>query len=93
MTEIKPSSIISQSSDQVSKKLDDATIIMSIEEGKYFNLNNVASRIWEIIEERCTLEKLIQQLESEFEISKGDCSRDVNELLMSLLDISLIEVK
>lgn len=92
MIQLKPASIVSQSQDQVAKKLDEATIIMSIEEGKYFNLNRVASRVWEMIEEPKTLEQIADQLLSEYEISPEDCIRDVSELISELKDLGLVVV-
>lgn len=92
MIEITSETTISRSQDQVSKKLEAATIIMHIEEGKYYNLNRVASRIWEIIDQPKTISQLMDQLLSEFEITQEDCERDLKELVANLTDLGLIQV-
>lgn len=90
MEQLEPESIIKRTNDQVSKKLNEVTIVMSIEEGKYFNLNRVASRIWEIIEQPKTIRQVVEQLLLEFEIAHDDCEREVKELIADLADLGLI---
>lgn len=48
--EINLNSVVAQSEDQVSTELDGETVLMSIEQGNYYGMDKVLSRIWALIE-------------------------------------------
>lgn len=61
----------------VSTEMDDSLMMMSVEEGKYFELNIISKRIWEILEFEKSIEEVINQLLLEFDISREVCTKDV----------------
>ena len=62
-------------------KIGDEIVLLTIESGKYFKVDAVGSRIWEIIKEPISIEKVLTQLVEEYEVSLTDCKKDVFCLL------------
>lgn len=65
--------------------------MMDIDQGKYFALNPVAARIWELLENEMSLVELCETLQHEYEVSNEQCHRDVEEHLAELEKMKLIK--
>jgi hypothetical protein len=91
--EITISSIVKRSTGLVSSNLDGELVMMSIENGEYYGLDAVGTRIWELIEKPISIERLIHILTEEFDITPGQCESDVMEFLQSLNDKYLIIIQ
>jgi hypothetical protein len=61
--------------------LDNHQIMMHLEKGKYFGLNPIGKRIWELLEQPKTLEELVSVLLSEYEVSEEQCRQEVFDFL------------
>jgi hypothetical protein len=68
----------------------DALLMMSVVQGRYFSLNAVASRIWELLEHPTTPEKIISSLLSEYDISPDVCATEVAGFLTVLREHHLL---
>lgn len=89
-----PKKIIYQRKPEViSGKLEDQIVMMDIEKGKYFSMNPVATRVWELLEESSSAGELCDQLLNEFEVSREQCFDEVQELLDKLIGLDLVEIK
>ncbi|WP_092439641.1 lasso peptide biosynthesis PqqD family chaperone [Williamwhitmania taraxaci] len=86
-------SVIQRNSGLVSSNLDGETVMMSIEDGDYFGLDPVGSRIWELIENPISIANLIAALMVEFEVSKSDCESDTLEFLNQLNEKRLLIIE
>lgn len=75
----------------ISGRLDDEMVMMDIEQGKYFSLNPVSTRIWDILEQPKTLKEMSVILLEEFEVDESQCLSEVEELLRKLLKLKLVE--
>lgn len=89
---IKLNSVISQKSDIDVNDLDGEKVMMNIELGKYFMLNDVGSAIWDNISEPISLENLVEKLLCIYEVSREQCLESVSDYLEKLNDSELIEV-
>lgn len=89
---IKLNSLISQNSDIDVSDLDGQKVMMNIELGKYFMLNEVGSDIWNIISEPISLENLVDKLLIIYDISKEQCLKSVKDYLEVLNDSELIKI-
>jgi len=75
----------------LSSKIDEDVVLMSIDEGFYFTLEPVGSRIWELLSEKpATLEELVNQLMEEYEVDKETCMKDVQEFIDDMASKKLI---
>jgi hypothetical protein len=76
----------------ISGKLEDQIVMMDIDKGKYFSMNPVATRVWELLEEPSSAGKLCDQLLNEFEVSREKCFDEVHELLKKMQELDLLEI-
>lgn len=72
--------------------LDGEVVMMNMEKGQYFMMNEVGSRIWEIIEEPVKVTSVIDTLLGEFEVNKEECEETVIDFLNKLSYADLIKV-
>jgi coenzyme PQQ synthesis protein D (PqqD) len=52
-------------------------VMMSVSAGRYYGLNAVAARIWELLERPRTIAELCALLQEEFEIDARTCEAEV----------------
>jgi hypothetical protein len=93
MKEIHDNAIIKRQSDLVFSKIDDEIIMMSIKNGEYYGLDNIGSRIWEIIEKPVTLKEVVEMLKNEFEVTDEQCRSDVIGFLSALINKELVIIE
>lgn len=74
----------------VSTDVDGEKVMMSIENGEYFGLDPVGSRIWELIENPIRVESLVNLLVDEFDVTKEQCEIDTLEFLNELMEKKLL---
>jgi len=73
-------------------EVDGNKVLMSVESGKYYGLNQVGTDIWAKIEEKVSVSELIDKLLGEYDIDKKSCEEQVLRYLNHLNDNDLIEV-
>lgn len=72
-------------------KIDEEVAIMSLEQNHYYGLEEIGSRIWEILQESpSTLEELCEKLIIEFEVEKDVCEKETLLFLNHLLTEKLV---
>jgi hypothetical protein len=74
----------------ISGRLHDELVMMNIEQGKYFSLNPVATRIWDLLENPLSLEELVQPLLDEYDVDESQCREDVQNYLEEMKKLGLI---
>lgn len=84
--------IISKNPEIDATDLDGEVVMMNMEKGQYFMMNDVGSRIWEIIEEPIKVSEIINALISEYEVEREECENIVMEFLNDLSYGDLIKV-
>ena len=87
------STLVSRSPDQVSGDLDGRTVLLSIENGEYYNMNEVASRIWALLETPIAVGALIDRLLEEFEVERATCEAEAMTFLAQLQKDKLLRVE
>ncbi len=95
MTEVSLRSAITISPDVVFRQLDDEAVLLNLESGVYFGLNDVGARIWQLIERGqdqggATLSDIAAALAGEFAASPAEIEGDLLELIRQLLGAGLV---
>lgn len=72
--------------------LDGEKVMMNLDKGEYFMMNEVGSRIWEIISEPINVEEIINTLRNEYEVDEETCKDTVIEFLGRLDHADLISI-
>ena len=91
--EITTDTVISQIEEIVDSDIDGETVMMSIENGKYYGLDDIGSRIWELIEKPIKVSDLIDTLLERFDVDRETCERDVLKFLNELNDDKVLKVE
>lgn len=82
--------VVSHRKDIDTTDLNGDKVMMDLEKGRYFSLNSVGSRIWELIEEPVEVNKVVDSLLEEYEINREDCEKNVLEFLEQLDNSKII---
>ncbi len=72
-------------------ELDDNQVMMHLEKGKYFGLNAVGKRIWQLIEQPKSLQEITEILQSEFAVTKETCSHEAQVFLDKAVQFDIIK--
>jgi hypothetical protein len=78
--------------DVLDTEIDDQTVMMDIEQGSYFGLNETATRIWAMLAEPMVIGDLCDRLTEQFDVPREQCEQQVVAFLGSLLDRGLLQV-
>lgn len=89
---IKPDTILVQVEDILTTPLDDELALLNLDTGKYYGMDQVSRRIWELIEQPQAVSALCEQLLTEFEVDEVTCRQEVLHFLQELADANLVEV-
>ncbi|MEI6137634.1 MAG: PqqD family peptide modification chaperone [Mariniphaga sp.] len=71
--------------------LDGSLVMMDIQKGKYFSLNPVGKRIWELIEQPKSFDEITDSLQAEFEVTPEQCRSEVIEFLAKMEKSGIIK--
>jgi len=72
--------------------LDGEKVMMNLEKGQYFMMNEVGSRIWDIIKEPIKVSEIINALTSEYDVDSKTCEDNVVDFLGRLNNADLIAI-
>jgi Coenzyme PQQ synthesis protein D (PqqD) len=78
---IVDATIISRSPSVLTAEVDGEVVMMSIEQGRYFGLDDIGSDIWRRIEPPCSFAALIDRLVSDYNADRTTIAADVQVLL------------
>jgi hypothetical protein len=70
--------------------VDDEAVILNMDDGQYYGLNEVATRVWQLLSEGQNMEEVTSRLLSEFETDEATLLADLTELLDELLAKRLV---
>jgi Coenzyme PQQ synthesis protein D (PqqD) len=72
------------------KVIDGEAIIIRLSDGTYFSLNSAGSLVWELIEQRKTIEAIRATLLARYDVREEEVGRDVTRLADELLREHLV---
>lgn len=87
------SSVVTRNDAIVFTDLDDTIVMMDVDEGQYYELDPVAARIWNMIENDQTAENICVALAAEFEVDATTCEQDTLEFLQAVSEQGIIQVQ
>jgi len=74
-------------------EMGDEVVMMSIEQGRYYALDDISTRVWSMIERPLAVSELCEKLTEAYDVSAAECRQDVLELLRRLNHHGLIRVE
>lgn len=82
--------MLSRKSGIMTADMHDATVMMDIETGKYYNLGQVGGRIWELLASPMSVASLLDTLTKEYSVTLEQCEKDTMPFLASLVERGLL---
>jgi hypothetical protein len=84
--------IVSQVSGSIVSDMAGEKVMLSVKNGKYYNLGKTGGDIWELIEGKISILQLVDSLVTNYEVDRSVCIEQVITFLENLLNEGLIEV-
>lgn len=84
--------IVCKSEELIEAPLDESIALMSIENGKYYGLENVASDIWKSIESPKKINEIVENLIKKYSVDREVCEKETLIFLQKLKDNSMIKI-
>ncbi len=81
---------ITLSPDVISQEVSGETVLLDLESENYFGLDEVGTRIWQLIKESGDLNTLYSTLLEEYEVSAEQLQQDLDALLGKIEKLGLI---
>lgn len=66
-------------------------VMLSIKNGKYYNLGEIGGDIWGLIDSPICIREIVDQLTSRYDVEKTQCQQHVLTFLDQLIQEGLIE--
>lgn len=83
--------VVLQGSGNVASHMDGEIVLLSIENGKYYNLGEIGGRIWQLIERPTSVNGLVSNLMSEYDVEQQVCEEQALSFLEQLYAEELIQ--
>lgn len=92
MTSISLDSRVTIGPDVVFRELDGEAVILNLETGLYFGLNEMGTRIWQLLDAHAEVRRVLDTLRDEFDVADDRLSADLLALVEQLRDKGLVHV-
>lgn len=84
--------IVKKNDDIFTGKIDDEMVAMSIENGKYYQLNKTGSRILDLLDTPRSIGELCETMQGHYSVDGGVCREDILEFMQEMAKLNLIIV-
>lgn len=72
--------------------IDGETVMMDIEKGEYYALNEVGTRIWELTREKIKINDIISTLLDEYDVNEHQCRKSIMGFIERLYYDDIIKI-
>ncbi len=72
------------------QQVDGDSVLLDIDSGEYFSLNEVGSRVWELCDGTRSLASIAEAICAQYEVQPSTALSDASELLESLAGAGLV---
>lgn len=80
------------STEQVGCRVGNEIVLLSVKNGEYYNLNPSASSIWESLENKTSIDQVVEKQRQQYDVGVNQCQQEVMHLIGRLLDEGLLEI-
>lgn len=84
MAEISNDTIVERSESVLFSELNNEFVMMDIQEGNYYGLEEPATRIWELAESPIAVLDICTTLQAEYDIAPAQCTAEVISFVRQL---------
>ena len=90
MKEITLDTIVRKNQDIFTGNIDNEMVAMSIENGKYYQMNETGSRILNLLDHPRSIRELCEAMEGLYRIDGAVCKQDILEFMREMAQYNLI---
>ena len=84
--------VFTVSKDVLFQEVSGETVLLDLASEQYFGLDEVGTRVWQLLNEGQSLDAMLEVLLGEYEVERERLVADVRALLASLIEKGLVEV-
>ena len=88
---LSPETVVARRTEPLTAPVDDEMVMLDPRLSRYYGLDRIGQRIWELLERPRSVGELCAALEGEFAVSADTCRTDVLAFLEQLQEAELLE--
>ncbi|BCX87761.1 hypothetical protein MIN45_P0128 [Methylomarinovum tepidoasis] len=73
------------------QKLENETVLLNLEDGHYYGLDDLGTRIWQMLKRGDSLGECLEWILENYEVSPEQAEKDLNALIRHMTEKGLIE--
>lgn len=90
--ELPETAMIVATDDQLATTVDDETVLLQTDTGTYYGFNEVAARVWDVVQEGTTVTEVVETIHAEYDVDASQCRRDVESILHEMEAADLVRI-
>ena len=80
------------SKEVLSQEVDEESVLLDMKSESYFGLDEVGTRIWQLLKNGSDLQNVFEILLAEYEVGEDELKKDLQEHIAQLVDAGLISL-
>jgi hypothetical protein len=90
---LEPETVIRVSPDQISADIGGEAVLLQLQRGQYYGLNQIGAQVWKLLQKGPTSVAALQKFVIErYEVEPAECAHDLQVLLRNMAEAGLIEI-
>lgn len=89
---LAPGARLVRNGDIVAAPVDGELVMISVERGSYYGLDEVGSRVWELLAEPRLLSEIVSVLVEEYDVEPAVCEQEVAALVRRFVEERMVSV-
>ena len=77
--------------DQIASQLGDESVILNLNDGMYYGLDSIGTRIWQLLEQPRGVREICALIQDDYEVEPAECENAVLALVRELNARGLVE--
>ncbi|HEX8615972.1 MAG TPA: PqqD family peptide modification chaperone [Thermoanaerobaculia bacterium] len=90
---LDPSAVVVVSKNQMASEIGGEVVILGVTAGRYFGLDQVGVRIWQLIQSPMSISTIRERLLAEYDVEPARCEADLLRILEQMHASGLIDVR
>jgi hypothetical protein len=90
---INPQQVLKRAADTPWNVIDEEAVLLNLDSGHYYILNETGCRIWELLDGKKTIADIAAHICQEYEVDENLAAKDTANILEELLKEKLVEIE
>lgn len=82
--------VVKRADSLITSEMDEMTVMLDVENGFYYAMDDIASRIWELTAGPVSVKQLIVRLANEYEAAEAEIEQDVLPFLEDAVEKKIV---